>query len=313
MKYITYVPIKKKNFFWTIIRYIRFFISFTSIYINKINKKTKKYNCSICAIFKNEAPFLKEWMEYHLLIGIDHFYLYNNFSDDNYNEILLPYIEKGVIDLIDWPVQYGQLQAYKHCYETYKNDTEWIGYIDLDEFVCLKYEQNIKDWIKGYKKYPSVLINWKFFGTSGRLQHDPDRLVIEQYTASWSHLVNTGKSFINTAYRFEVFTCHTFYAETSLVGIKTKILPVNEFKRFFHYWIPRTPLHAESKIQINHYYTRSYQQHIYKNMLRGDACSAGSQQERIAEGRFEAHETKNINKDYTIQRFLVFLKLRLEK
>ena len=39
----------------------------------------KKYYCSICAIFRDEGTYLKEWIEYHRIIGIDHFYLYNNF------------------------------------------------------------------------------------------------------------------------------------------------------------------------------------------------------------------------------------------
>jgi len=42
------------------------------------DKRKMKYRISLCLIFKNEAPFLKEWLDYHLSIGIDHFYLYNN-------------------------------------------------------------------------------------------------------------------------------------------------------------------------------------------------------------------------------------------
>ena len=41
------------------------------------NHSTKKHQLSICAIFKNEAKFLKEWIEYHRLVGVDHFYLYD--------------------------------------------------------------------------------------------------------------------------------------------------------------------------------------------------------------------------------------------
>ena len=44
----------------------------------------KKYNLSICAIFKNEAKYLKEWIEYHRIFGVDHFYLYNIGSRDSF-------------------------------------------------------------------------------------------------------------------------------------------------------------------------------------------------------------------------------------
>lgn len=160
-----------------------------------------------------------------------------------------------------------------------KDETRWIAYIDLDEFICLRREQNIRNWIQKYDKYPTVYVNWKQFGTSGRLQHDDSQLVIEQYTACWPHPANSGKSFVNTSYTFHRFECHMFYPDVRFLGIKTTILPVNEFKKFIHYWIMRSPRKGESEIQINHYYNRSYAQYLYKTLHRGDACSADSQKE----------------------------------
>ena len=50
-----------------------------------------RYPLAICAIFKNEAPWLKEWIIYHhKVLGVKHFYLYNNDSTDNFIEILSP-------------------------------------------------------------------------------------------------------------------------------------------------------------------------------------------------------------------------------
>lgn len=74
----------------------------------KHDKRNLKYRISLCLIFKNEAPFLKEWLDYHLTVGIDHFYLYNNNSDDNFKDILQPYIEKGLVTLVDWPYEHSQ-------------------------------------------------------------------------------------------------------------------------------------------------------------------------------------------------------------
>ena len=56
-----------------------------------------KYRLSLCLIFKNEAPFLKEWLDFHFMLGVEHFYMYNNNSTDNFREIIQPYIEKGII------------------------------------------------------------------------------------------------------------------------------------------------------------------------------------------------------------------------
>ncbi len=41
----------------------------------KTNSGGGKYYFSICAIFKDESLSIKEWIEYHKLIGVEHFYL----------------------------------------------------------------------------------------------------------------------------------------------------------------------------------------------------------------------------------------------
>ena len=101
------------------------------------DKKTYQYEVSLCLIFKDEAPYLKEWLEYHILIGIDHFYLYNNNSTDNFVEILEPYIRSGKVTLTNWAQNYSQIGAYEHCYNMSKNETHWLGYLDTDEFFNL--------------------------------------------------------------------------------------------------------------------------------------------------------------------------------
>ena len=43
---------------------------------------------SVCAIYKNEARYLAEWLEFHLLAGVEHLFLYNNDSTDDHREVL---------------------------------------------------------------------------------------------------------------------------------------------------------------------------------------------------------------------------------
>ena len=43
---------------------------------------------TISAIMKNEGPYLKEWLEFHHMVGVEHFFLYDNNSDDKTREIL---------------------------------------------------------------------------------------------------------------------------------------------------------------------------------------------------------------------------------
>ena len=59
--------------------------------------KNNKVYLSITAVLQNEAPYIKEWIEYHRLVGVERFYIYDNESTDNVKEILKPYIDLGIV------------------------------------------------------------------------------------------------------------------------------------------------------------------------------------------------------------------------
>ena len=164
----------------------------------------KRYHVSICAIFKNEAPYLREWIEFNHLIGVEHFYMYNNNSEDNFQVVLQPYIEKGVVTLIEWPHNQMQMEAYKDCIDNYAKETKWLGFIDIDEFIVPKSTDNIYDFLKQFEKNRgSVKIYWRLFGTSGLMERDLDGLVSEDFTVCWPKYCDIGKCFYNTAFNFD--------------------------------------------------------------------------------------------------------------
>jgi hypothetical protein len=61
-----------------------------------------------CAIYLNEAPNLQEWIEFHRLVGVERFYLYNDNSTDDHRAVLAPYVDEGIVVLKDWSIRPGQ-------------------------------------------------------------------------------------------------------------------------------------------------------------------------------------------------------------
>lgn len=275
-------------------------------YLFRKRSRVFKYEVSLCLIFKNEAPYLKEWLEYHLLIGVDHFYLYNNFSEDNYIEILQPYIDKDIVTLTDWPHKYAQLAAYEDCYEKCKDETHWLGYIDTDEFVNLLQDNDVKKFLSRYNAFPSVLLCWRMFGTSGMLKEDLNCLVTERFVSSWPWLCEVGKSFINNEYSSFKIGIHFNIAK--VVGIP--VFGITDAKYFspymYHFFNRNTP-----KAYINHYWSKSKEYYLYKDLMKGDVQSENCEIVKRKKGRFEFHELNNNVHDYSIQRWLLSLKERL--
>lgn len=261
------------------------------------------YQISICAIFRNEAVGLREWIEYHQIIGIQHFYLYNNNSDDNYLEILAPYIEQGLVTLIDWTPNPGQIPAYRHWYEEYRTQTQWVCFLDLDEYICPISDNNISDWLEKRRRFPVNEMYWRMFTSSGKIEHDFSLPIIEQYTVCSDRLVDIGKVFYNTAFDIKQFPTDMMH-RFSVVWKGLKLLPVNEYGNVE--WRGLNRFKAGHSIQVNHYWGKSLSLYRIKRQ-RGSATGCF---QKSFENFMKMERTSRCG-DYTIYRYLIPLKIRL--
>lgn len=234
-------------------------------------KAIKPYTLSVCAIFKNEAPYLKEWIEYHKLVGVDHFYLYNNGSEDNFQEILRPYIEASEVTLIDWPdrnkdkwdnkiwawVYSTQAPAYEHAFKLAKNTSKWIAAIDIDEFIVPLKADRITQVLEKYEKhFPGIEIFWSIYGTSGLDEIPAGSLMIEllHKKAFSSSLLNQSYKTILRPDQFESFPwpphrCNFIDGRQSYSTDRKEIVInhyVNKCKRYFYSHKIRNKEHMEN-------------------------------------------------------------------
>lgn len=283
-----------------------FYHFLTAVISTKPHKYKYKYNLSLILIFKDEAPFLREWIEYHLMLGVEHFYLYQNNSSDNYMQVIKPYMEKGLVTLIDWPEYPGQYSAYLNWYRHYREETHWASFIDADEFLCPLRDTSLSDTLKQYEKYPVVLVYWKLFGTSGQMSHDYDRLVIEQYYCCRPKLFSEGKIIYNT--RFDAASDFI-----SMHGLVTKwhgirIMPVNTFHKFVLWDLHYVNRQKDPIIQLNHYWSKAFD--CWKTKYKKGSIEKGTCYKNY--DFFERLELACTSTDYTVFRFLTKLMIKLK-
>jgi hypothetical protein len=140
-----------------------------------------EWEVSACCIFQNEARFLKEWVEYHQLVGIEHFFMYDNQSTDNPRQVLKAYIDEGIVEYIDWDKSYDtpegwwhvQRGAYLDAVGRASTKSKWLCVIDTDEFIVPLKDDSIQMFLKDYEEFGGVCINWVFYGTSN-IQRIPE-------------------------------------------------------------------------------------------------------------------------------------------
>lgn len=148
-----------------------------------------QYQLSVIAIFQNEDRFLKEWLDFYRLLGVEHFYLYNNLSDDQYEKVLQPYIKAGLVELYDWPyesqpgneIDWTNIQsaAYRQGLELTRGKSKWVALIDTDEFMFPTHKENLVEFLKDYEECSGILVNWQLFGTSHCARIPDNQLLIE--------------------------------------------------------------------------------------------------------------------------------------
>jgi hypothetical protein len=114
--------------------------------------------CLVC-IAKNEDYYIKEWVEYHLKLGFDKIYIFENDWTCKYeNEKIIKKPYNG---------KHRQVECYNEFLSKNKTEYDWAAFFDVDEFLVLKKHKNIKDFLNDYENYPAIGINWVLFGDNG--------------------------------------------------------------------------------------------------------------------------------------------------
>ncbi len=133
------------------------------------------FELSIVTMFKNEAPYLKEWIEFHRMAGVEHFWMYDNGSTDNWKEVLDPYIQEGVIEVTYWPCnpdyndwEQKQIGAFQDGMKRACGRTTWVTMIDIDEFLFPRKNRTILECLnEHFSNVSAIFVNWRNFGTGG--------------------------------------------------------------------------------------------------------------------------------------------------
>ncbi len=246
--------------------FLQYLKNFLIVYkdINKEKERKFKYDLSFVIAVKNEAPYIKEWIEYHKLVGVKKFYIYDNESTDNILEVLTPYIQEGIVEYIYWGGKAQQRNMYNHALFNHKYETKWLGFIDADEFVVPVKTNDIPELLKEYDGFSALSIHWCIYGSNNKKKKTKG-LVIERFTkrANDNFSRNTEiKSIVNP--RFIIgMDVHIPYVFRSYN-------PVDEnFKKIFSH--KNNPF-SINKIRINHYYCKSKEEFIAKKS-RGDCLN----------------------------------------
>ena len=177
------------------------------------------YKLSVIAMFKNESWIIKEWIEHYLIEGVEHFYLIDNGSIDDYEEKIKDYIDYISLVKDSTRLPYGtQSYLYEKIFlDKIKNETEWIITCDIDEYIYARngYKNIVEVLNKLEPTIEAIWIPWKIFGSNGNIEH-PNNIVSNFTKRSYVDIPNrflgNGKSIFKTK-NLVNFGCCGHYVE----------------------------------------------------------------------------------------------------
>ena len=206
---------------------------------------------------KHEDLYIREWLEYHFLVGVEHFFLYDMDGGQGLAGILEPYEDAGVVTCIPWshyegtrldrggPLRQNKSSlAHRHFVRHFRRRVRWAQKIDAEEFL---YPLGGDDVIRplqafDHNRVRGIRVPRFNFGHNGH-ERRPRGLVIESYLrreatqSSLKDMANgeklSGNYFHRDAHRWS----YSLHKRGTLVS----------------------PDHVET-LRINHYYTKSFEE-----------------------------------------------------
>jgi hypothetical protein len=227
-----------------------------------------KYFLSLGACFKNESHILEEWINHYLQEGVEHFYLINNNSTDNFMPIIEKY--KSFITYFEDKRDHQQRNYYNDNILPLKNETEWLMIVDLDEFIYSRHEfPTIASYLRTLSPEVSqVRVPWKIFGSNGHIKQPPS--VIEGFTkrAFFNPIGRIHvKSIIRTDKTLEIGV-HTHNIVGTIIDSNGSIIRYSSPN--FDFADISEEILQNSKLHLNHYIIQSYEFFMSVKVTRGD-------------------------------------------
>lgn len=214
---------------------------------------------SICTIQRDRARWLAEWVGFHYVVGFRKFFIYLHKCKDDSADTVLALQKLFDIECFTIPddTPRPQFASYQHAYNTFGHTSDWMAFIDGDEFLFPTNDDSLEKVLNQFQYQPISALGvwWSCFGSNAHIK-EPDGLVIDNYQrrASFDFEANRHIKSIVRGHQGSHFSVNqnahifnTIYGtyDENLRQITSGFMPDLE------------PTY--SKLRINHYVCQSYE------------------------------------------------------
>ncbi len=162
-------------------------------------KRNNTGRFALCCMAKCENDYIREWADYHIKLGFDKIYIYDNNDTDGerLEDVIGDLVRAGKCEIVDYRGRKCcQEDGYHDCYMKNGAAYDWIAVFDVDEFLTLRQHDNLRDFLSDqrFAAYEVLHLNWMCYGDNGLLDND-GRPCQERFTQPLPYDIRRFKDF----------------------------------------------------------------------------------------------------------------------
>jgi len=232
----------------------------------------------IVTFIKNEHEYLDEWIQYHLNLGINHIFIFEDIDSLSHKKIIDKYSSDNVT-LNNVSILNINKSNYGHSWDKLRQDIyfrfglfwvktnytyNWCFPIDNDEYITLSNnDYTLVSILNKYSDYDAVVLYWQNYNANGHITK-PDYTnngLIETYTQKCER-PHKDPNWKNTKIMYNMKTYKKYYYIASHSFYKL----INWCKSDFSKELGNI---TYDNIYLRHYITKSWEEYVWKLKVRG--------------------------------------------
>lgn len=211
----------------------------------------KQYTLTTVLLIRDENEYLPEWLAWHVAQGGEHFYIYDDSRESSVLDVLGDYAPLCTVRDAKRYQYHLQFEAYIDALRRFGHETEWMAFIDTDEFIRSADGTSVTAMLNAMpSSAAAVLCPWVVYNANGQM-NKTSGTVRERFTQTveWPFQNPNWKSIVRPAL-VETMAAHSpikmsegaVLVDTHGVGVADK------------YALPA------DKLVVDHYFTKSYEE-----------------------------------------------------
>lgn len=207
-------------------------------------------------LIKDENEYLPEWLAWHVAQGVEHFYIYDDSRESSVLDVLGEYADMCTVRDATRYQYHLQFEAYIDALRRFGRETEWMAFIDTDEFIRPTGTQSVLELLETMPdNAAAVLCPWVVYNANGHMTKT-EGAVRERFTQTvpWpftAYNMPNWKSIVRPA------LVQTMAAHSPIkMSEGTILVDANGDEAEDKYDLPA------DKLVVDHYYTKSYEEWV---------------------------------------------------